>query len=66
MALNHVMMSERRLCYEARLTNATAVDDTIRFVSQTQNVLPREKTVTKCNEVGRVKVIENVSRLLIG
>ena len=50
-------LSLAKECYSMKLdllTNATVVDDAIRFVSETQNVLPREKTVTKGNEVGEI------------
>jgi hypothetical protein len=41
------------------VTNATAVDDPIRFVSDKQNVQSKDRAVTKYNEVDRVKIIEN-------
>ncbi len=39
------------------LTNATVLDDAIMFVPNKQNVQSKDKAVTKCNEVDRVKII---------
>jgi hypothetical protein len=41
------------------LTNATVIDDAIRFVPDKQNVQSKDKAVAKCKELDRVKIIEN-------
>jgi len=55
-------LSLAKECYAMKLdllTNATVVDDAIRFVADKQNVQSKDRAVTKCNEVDRVTIIEN-------
>jgi hypothetical protein len=55
-------LSLAKECYSMKLdllTNATVVDDAIRFVSEIQNVLSKNRTITKDNEVDRLRMIEN-------
>ena len=55
-------LSLAKECYAMKLellTNATVVDDAIRFVSRMQNLLSNDMPINKDNEVDSIKIIED-------